>query len=349
MPRELVKIVKINNINPIENADRIEVVTCGGWEVVCAKGKHHVGEEVIFFEIDSFLPVREEFEFLRKSCFRNVRGLGEGFRIRTSRLRKQLSQGLVMSIKELSHLIDFTSEEDLAKQLGVVKYDPPQNSAILVGERKGSFPSFIPKTDQERIQNLSLGKIKDQEYEVTLKLDGSSCTLYIKDGEVGVCSRNFELKINEANKNLAFIKVFHEQDLENKLKRAFELTGKNLALQGELVGPGIQKNHCGLRSLNFYAFDIFDIDNQCYLSSKERLSLCEELKLLHVPVISHSMNLNGMTKKDILRFSDESPGSNYKNGDLNIKTPEGLVFKSLKNPDFSFKAISNRFLLKEKE
>src|ERR1022692_2598024 len=99
--RKLATIRQISNLLPIPGADRIEVATIDGWKVVVNKGTHVIGELVVYFEIDSFLPIRDEFEFLRKSSYKKMADEVEGFRLRTISLRKQISQGLVMPISIL--------------------------------------------------------------------------------------------------------------------------------------------------------------------------------------------------------------------------------------------------------
>ncbi len=209
MERKLATIRKITNITPIEGADKIELVTVGGWKVVAAKDVNHkIGDLVVYCEIDSFLPIKEEFEFLRKSSYKKLSDGTEGFRLKTIKLRGQVSQGLILPIKELS-IFQFASSSNLSEGddvtdiLGITKYEPPI-PAELAGKVKGGFPHFIPKTDEERVQNLSKEydewKLQSKhKFYVTEKLDGSSATYYIKDGVFGVCSRNLELLETEGN------------------------------------------------------------------------------------------------------------------------------------------------------
>ena len=204
MERKLASIKKITNIQPIEGADMIELASVGGWNVVVAKNVNHkVGDLVIYCEIDSFLPIKEEFEFLRKSSYKKM-DEQEGFRLKTMKLRGQLSQGLILPISILNPpgtniYVESFEGLDVTEMLGIVKYEPPIPTQ-LAGKVVGGFPSFIQKTDEERIQNLS------NEYEhyktnhkffVTEKLDGTSMTVYLNEGKFGVCSRNWELEKDE--------------------------------------------------------------------------------------------------------------------------------------------------------
>jgi len=155
--RQLASIQRIKSINPIDNADQIEVATVLGWHAVVEKSKHKAGDLIIFFEIDSFLPIKEEFEFLRSRCYKKM-DHGDGFRLKTIRLRKQVSQGLVMPLSIIPDCLAYDEVEgyDLTEALGVIKYERPI-PATMKGTVKGSFPGFMPKSDETRC--LSEGTI----------------------------------------------------------------------------------------------------------------------------------------------------------------------------------------------
>lgn len=342
MERKLASIRKISNISPIEGADMIELVIVDGWKVVVAKNVgHKVGDLVIYCEIDSFLPIKEEFEFLRKSSYKKMVDGTEGFRLKTIKLRGQVSQGLILPIsvlydnRDLSAFDELTVGDDVTSILGIVKYEPPI-PAELAGKVKGLFPSFIPKTDEERIQNLS-GEIpnwKDKTFYVTEKLDGSSATVYYKDGVFGICSRNLELLETEGN---TFWKVARELDLENKMREY----GVNISLQGELIGEGIQGNPYKIKGQTIKFFNLFDIDLQEYhtLSMFETI-VKKQFGLDTVPILDRHFKLPD-TVEEILKFADDKSELNR------TFDREGVVIRSL-DRKISFKAISNKFLLNEK-
>jgi len=171
MSRKLATVRKVLDIRPIEGADAIELAIIGGWQCVVKKGDFKVGDLGVYFEIDSFLPIEPKYEFLRKSSYRQLPTGEEGFRLRTVRLRGALSQGLLLPLGEFTDLPVDTY--DLTSFLKVTKYEPPM-PACLAGDAAGSFPSDIPKTDAERIQNLAdyFEQYKEAEFEVTEKLDG---------------------------------------------------------------------------------------------------------------------------------------------------------------------------------
>lgn len=339
--RKLATIQKIKEIHPIEGADAIELAIINGWKVVVAKNVgHKVGDYVIYCEIDSFLPIKEEFEFLRKSSYKKMSDGTEGFRLRTIKLRGQVSQGLIIPMSILlnykNFMVEFEEGSDLTEILGIVKYEPPI-PAELAGKVKGNFPSFIPKTDEERIQNLTKEfeewKKSDIDFYITEKLDGSSATYYYKDGVFGVCSRNLELLETEGN---TFWKVARELDLENKMKSL----GYNVSFQGELVGEGIQGNPYKIKGQKVFFFNVFNIDNREYSDLTEFVNTIHGLSLDTVPKIETNFKIPD-TIEDLLLYSDDK---SYHNSNFDR---EGVVIRSL-DRKISFKVISNKFLLNEK-
>ena len=334
--RKLVTIQKVDAVLPIPDADAIECVQIGGWKIVTRKGEYQPNDLCVFFEIDSVLPVRPEYEFLRKSSFIK-NDVYEGFRLKTIKLRKQISQGLVVKVPV--EFADLDIGTDVTELMGVVKYEPTIPTTQK-GNFEGAFPSFIPRTDQERIQNLSV-ELKnwiasEDTWEVTEKLEGQSMTVYFKDGKVGVCTRNWELKEDDHNTQWSLVKKL---GLDTKLIE----NGVNVTIQGELIGPGIQGNHYKLTEPQFRVFDIFLIDEQNYVCSENRLQYCDIMKLDHSPVLSECMTIApDMTMNSLLEFAD---GPSILNP---MVSREGLVFKNLVNPSESFKIVSNDYLLKEK-
>ena len=346
MTRKMATIRKIDSIREIPGADSIECCTLGGWNVVTRKSEFTAGDLAVYCEIDSWIPY-EVAPFLSKGNFPHVYNEVKGERLRTVKLRGQLSQGLLLPLDVLPADDDFngvwTEGEDVSELLGIVKYEAPI-PASLAGEIKGMFPSVIPKTDQERIQNLSVEleewKAEKLTWEVTEKLDGSSMTVYIIDGEVGVCSRNLDLKPNPDN---SLWRAAYKHDLPAKLANI----GRNIAVQGELIGNGIQGNMYKMRDQDFYVYDIYDIDAGRYFTPAERRVFSDKYALNHCPVITYYANLLdtlGITNMDqILKFAEG------KSVMSNIVSPEreGLVFKC-NEKQVSFKSISNTFLLREK-
>lgn len=361
--RRLVSVRKIDDIEDIPNADLIKAAVIGGWKVVVKAGEFQPGDLCVFFEIDSFLPADDpRYEFLLKN---KTTWMGkEGIRLRTIRLRRALSQGLALPLKsfpeiegELKFIFDtfkatpqcddpHYENMDFTDLLKVDKWEPPVLNAQLAGFAKGNFPSFGRKTDQERIENIKnevFIKNKDSLFEVTLKLDGSSCSAYFKDGEVGVCSRNLELKLSEENANNAFIETATRLNLLEALKKL----GKNIMVSSELLGPGIQGNRENLAINDLFVFDIFDIDAGEYLSPKERIIIFNKLCKngftgKHIPILFESVKLSDIGVVDVASSKEF-----VKIKSISNSIAEGCVFKR-DDGQFSFKSINNDFLLAEK-
>lgn len=338
--RKLASIRKIDSIRPIEGADAIECAVIGGWTVVVKKGEFDAGDLAVYCEIDSWIP-HALAPFLSKGNEPRIYDGIAGERLRTIRLRGQLSQGLLLPHdivwdKNMFDFNRFDEGDDVSELLGIVKYEAPI-PAQLAGEVKGMFPGWIQKTDQERIQNLkeelAYWAKEQHAWEITEKLDGSSMTVYLRDGEFGVCSRNLELKPSETN---SLWKVAVANDLELKLRRA----NRNIALQGELIGEGIQGNPYKVKGQDFFLFDIYNIDTNKYFTPAERKAFVDEFDIKHVPVLG-SLIMDESTTVDALLILAEGKSVM---GMIGCER-EGLVFKIL-DMQCSFKAISNKFLLK---
>jgi RNA ligase (TIGR02306 family) len=337
-------IARIEEIAIIPNADSIDAYRVGGWWVVDKKNAYNVGDLVIYISIDSWVP-HELAPFLSKGSEPRLYNGVRGERLRTVKLKGQVSQGLLLKVAgcygdtvtvSAENAIPFGEGDDVSETLGIQKWEAPV-PAQLAGQVRGMFPSWIPKTDQERIQNLTQEYQEwinnpDCVWEGTEKLDGSSMTVYVRDHDAGVCSRNLDL-LEDGNNS--FWLVARREGLIDRIQG----TGRNLALQGELIGEGIQKNPYRIRGQEFHLFDIYDIDQGRYLSSTERRALATELGIRHVPVIGEAAILRESVEQLLIRAEGRSL--------LNKDTErEGLVFKSLQDPSRSFKAISNTFLIK---
>ena len=380
MEIKLASIQRIGKVLPIEGADAIEMVMVNSWKVVSKKGEFKEGDLCVYFEIDSFLPMEKDFEFLRKSSYKKMGDL-EGFRLKTIKLRGQVSQGLCLPLSILENgdemkigiskqpwgdqlqlgpyddAIVIEEGADVTAYMCVLKYEPPI-PAELSGKVKGGFPGFIRKTDEERIQNMTneYDSMRDKHYYVTEKLDGSSATYYFRDGVFGVCSRNLELAdpgvfepgsvlcddgVERPKKENTFWKVARELFIEEKLGTLEE----NYAIQGELIGEGVQGNPYKIKGHTLRIFNIFNIDTQEYLSLDDMVHFLHKINvddkpLELVPVINYDYKLPP-TIEEIIMYADGKSRLN-ENTDR-----EGIVIRN-RDKSISFKAISNTFLLKEK-
>jgi RNA ligase (TIGR02306 family) len=335
--RKMATIRQIDALNPIEGADAIECATIGGWKVVVKKGEFSVGNLAVYCEIDSWIPT-ELAPFLSKGKEpREFEGI-RGERLRTVKLRGQLSQGLLLNLDTaLPQTNSFVEGDDVSETLGIVKWERPMN-AQLAGMAKGNFPSLIPKTDQERAQNL-VGEIlaaaqAGTQFEITEKLEGSSMTVYLIDGVFGVCSRNLDLKETADN---TFWQVARQEQIEQKMR---DHGWGNWAVQGELIGPGIQGNIYKLSKPEFRVFDVYNIQAGEYIQPVHRRALIDRMGLLHAPVLLIDKDLGVGSVDELLLWAEGE-------SKLGKTEREGIVFKEAKG-GMSFKAISNKYLLGEK-
>ncbi|MDD5015469.1 MAG: RNA ligase family protein [Atribacterota bacterium] len=367
--RKLASIQKIIDIQPIPDADKIQVATVLGWQCVIAKKDNFkVGDMVVFIEIDSIVPERNEFEFLRE----------RKFRVRTIKLRKQVSQGLIMpltilpnSARTFSSIIEGA---DVTEVLGIKKYNPE-----LAEEQKMSFnemkknkflrffmnfaifrwiyfklnhvdkgwPHWIQKTDEERIQTCAklFMNNMDKLWYVTEKLDGQSGTYFYHKSKkwglphwiFGICSRNIWLK---KSTNGSYWKMAEKYDLKNK----FAKFNRELICQGENIGVGIQKNKYGLEDIDLRVFTLKKDGVNCSVSEMEYN--CELLGLKTVPVIYRAFDPKSLGNiaevKDVVQALVKMSDGKSQLADV---PREGLVFRLIENPNISFKVINPNFLL----
>jgi RNA ligase (TIGR02306 family) len=338
--RVMARIVRVDDILPIEGADNIEVALIGGWKVVVKKGEYQKDQLAVYAEVDSWIPHSIAPFLTKPGQFPKVYNEVEGQRLRTIKLRGQISQGLLLPMKTRGSdgLVVgalFSEGDDVSGFFGIQKWEPP--AEFRAANAKGSFPYFIPKTDQERIQNLTRQLEKwnaeGHTWQVTEKVDGSSMTIYFKDGEVGVCSRNLELKDDGTS---TFWETAKAEGLIDKLK----VVGKNLAFQGELIGGQIQGNAYKVSKFEFHLYNIFDIDQQQYMLPESVSETALQLSVRHVPILQSNLatQTGEATVESLLNMAEGKSVIGAK------PEREGLVFKSLTQPDVSFKVISNRWL-----
>jgi len=334
--RQLATIQQIKRLEPIPEADAIEKAQILGWQLVVKKGEFKEGDLCVYCEIDSLMPDKPEFEFLKP----------RGMRIRTVRLRGQISQGIAFPLSILPPDFSYDIGTDCTQVLGIIKYEPPI-PACLSGVVKGKFPSFIPKTDETRVQVLQkvLDKYNGEQCYITEKLDGSSATYYLKDGEFGVCSRNLDL-LEDANNS--FWKVVRQLNIEEKLKSL----NMNIALQGELVGEGIQDNKLKLKGQTVFFFNAFNIDALQYLDFSAFKNLIDTLELKTVPIIDECACLNNSidvlvsaaTRKSLINPNVWAEGIVVR--PLKEKIDLLLSNENFNNGRVTFKVINPEFLLK---
>lgn len=343
--RKLASIQRIQEVKDIENSDFLYHYRINNWWVVGKKDEFQVSDLVIYFEIDSWIP-SSLAPFLSKGKEPRTFNGVQGERLRTIKLRGALSQGLILAYPNEGYPPTSDEDEgtDLTEILNIQKYEKPVPTQ-LAGMMKGNFPSFIPKTDQERIQNFTskqYSELQDMNFEVSEKLDGSSMTVYYNDGEWGVCSRNVDLKLDqEGNSFVEMYKSLQEIFEHIRLHTKIE----NIAFQGELIGGKIQGNAYKIDGYHFYMYNIFDIDTQTYLKPQDAFDYTDgyqHARFDYVPLVRFRTSLKALGVTDIDSLLNYAEGKSLLNKDTGR---EGIVFKAC-DGSTSFKVISNKWLLK---
>lgn len=368
--RKLVTIRKIDALADIAGADFIKDATVDGWNVIVKHNEFQVNDLCVFFEIDSYLNAEDKrFDFLKKGNSPRLSADGKTrIRLKSMKLRGVLSQGLALPLSMFPEIDNPQFDVDYSKILDVAKYERPEPKMPNAARY---FPPIISKSDEDRIQNM-YGKLKNEYADVffipTLKLDGTSTTIAyfseknkqhwleskpedefpksfnivneqgVKTADVAVCSRNLQIKIDPESH---YFKPIFRDKLVEKVKAISEFLNADIAIQGETMGPRIQDNPEKLLQFEFYAFNIFNIDEQRYLSFEIALELFKQFDIQHVPVLGEPVQV-------FKEFEDVKAILKHAEGkSINAEIREGIVWKSigLENP-ISFKAISNLFLMK---
>jgi RNA ligase (TIGR02306 family) len=340
MERKLASIQTIKDLRPIEGADAILEASVLGWNLVVRKTEFEVGDKCVFFEVDAVIPLMKGTEHLCKH--------DKPLRVRTIRLRGTLSQGVALP---LSILPDgqYDVGQDVAEILGVQKWEPVV-PAELSGKVKGTRPSWIPKTDEPRLQSdpeaLAEAIELDLDMVGTVKMDGTSITCFIRDGEFGITSRNMELLETEGN---SYWKAAREANIEQKMASYFPVCDGGFALQGEMAGPGIQGNRMGLPKLTLFWYNVVDLNKGVYKNHLVLKRFTEFTGLNMVKEVFRGKFEKDTTINSLLKMANDL---NYDNG----LPAEGIVWRSVEEIQsrslkgrMSFKVISNIFLEKYKE
>ena len=366
MERKLATIAKIEKLRPHENADTLELATIRGWQVVVRIGEFKEGDLCVYCEIDSLMPETPQFEFLRP----------RKFRIKTTKLRGQISQGIAFPLSILPMSVCWLDTPDglaiepypgsgffdpigvnVTQVLGIIKYEEPI-PACLGGISEGRFFSHSIKTDEERIQNLTE---LFQEYHdnytwtATEKLDGSSCTYTIYDGKFGVASRNLRLKEHPENEKNSFWKYAREKDIEANMRSYMSKRGlEALTIQGELIGEGIQKNKYHIKGQEVRFFRLFDPIAYKFFDINNLRALCEIMGLKWVPILEMDMTLPDTIEELIAMADGKSELFDTPREDIVFVAESiigGLDVRPLEDYQgrLSFKVISNKFILKHGE
>lgn len=339
MKRKLASVVTVTGVSPITGADRIEVARVGGWQCVVKKGEVSPGELAVYLEIDSVPPDTDTFAWLWQPKNAPTRvARPESFRIRTLRLRGTLSQGLLLPLSQLG-LSSVAPGDDLTERLGVTKYEPPAPSGM--GDYRGPFPSVVPKTDELRVQSFPavLDELRGKPFVATVKMDGTSATFVRVDGELHVCGRNHSIAEGE--------NLYWYVAKKYRLGEVLE-AHPTLALQGEVVGPGIQKNPAGLEDKDLFVFSAYDWQAGRHLSDSELRALCARHALQPVPLAFEGEAFDETVESLLSRAEGLYPGTTNQREGIVLR-PKDEARSEVLGGRLSFKAISNRYLLDERD
>jgi RNA ligase (TIGR02306 family) len=336
--RALASIARIAELSPISGADRIELARVAGWQCVVKKGEFKVGELAVYLEIDAVPPERPEFSWLWQPKGQSGVARPATFRIRTLRLRGTLSQGLLMPLAQAGVGADAKEGDDVTTKLDVTKYEPPAPSGM--GEWRAGFPSLVPKTDELRVQAVPevLNELKGQPFIATVKMDGTSSTFVMIDGELHACGRNHSILEGE---NLYWY-------VAKKHRLAEVLKGSSLAIQGEIVGPGVQKNPVGLKDKSLFVFNVYDTKTGEHLGDDALRAFCSTHALEPVPVAFRGDAFDETVESLLQKAEGLYAGTTNQREGIVVR-PVTPMRSTVLGGRLSFKAISNRYLLDERD
>jgi len=331
-----IEVIKKLRLHP--NADRLEIAEVLGWQTVVEKGLHREGDKIVFICIDTIVPRKEWSEFLVKKETPD-----KPIRLKTIKLRGEYSAGIVLPLVVLPDLEDLDVGTDVTSLLGIKKY-VKELPANLSGENEGEFPThIISKTDEDNgLSNLELVEevLKYESVTITQKYDGSSITLIVDEGKlVKVCSRNLSKKDTETS-------VFW--NAARKLQIPENWTG---VIQGELCGPGIQKNTAGLTEIQIFVFQIkTNTDGQeRYLNYDEMKKFCEnQLRCAVVPFVvklntQHSLALYEQPLAKLQELADRQVYSNNEPCEGIVVRPSAYPRSFASRRPLGFKIINRTY------
>lgn len=353
--RDLAVIAKIQDIKPIEGKDRIELATVENYTVIVEKGAYKVGDLVVYVFYETVLPIRPEFEFLRDRCYNKMYN---GFRIKAMKMGGVYSNGIVFPLSILSKSVNIKEGENVEKDIGVVKYAPeyfrekkaevvygpfmkklmklPFIRRMVLGEKRiYPYPETVEKASETNIQILFdyyKENYNDKEFYVTEKLEGQSATYMLigKKREYRIYSPNI-MRNPKGNDNWEIIG--RKLDMHKRLKKL----KTNYAVQGEIVGPGVQKNIYGLDELKFYVFKVTESDTGKVLTYHDLVIFCKYNGFDMVPEIAQVKGIPYDTLERCLAASDAA-------STLNSNVPrEGLVYRSMFDHTIGFKVKSREY------
>lgn len=324
---KLATVEQIAEVTKHPNADKLDLVRVLNYWCIVGRDQYKVGDLIVFIQPDSVLP--NDREWAQPLLRYTSRG-----RIRAVRLRGEWSMGLIVplqvAIDETGNPIRFMKEcvgDDLTNWLGITKHEPPVPGS---GNAKRWLPFNIPRTDEERWQNLrNLDSLLGQEVVVTLKIDGQSFTAYVNGDESGICSRSLELKMGDGEPSTNWHAIERKYDMLNRMK---DLSINGMAVRGEIYGPGIQSfghNPHSQMPLGFGMYSVWNIGLGEYVSWAEVELFAKAINVPTVPVLERTV----LTRELIDKY------------DHVLETIDGKPFEGVvvKGNGFSFKIINKHY------
>lgn len=386
--RALAYIVTIDSITPIDGADNIELAHVGGWNVIIRIGEFKQGDMAVFAEIDSLLPETEWSEFLRPKKFRvktyalnKFHVVSQGLLLPMDILPKNKQFNVGDDVTKVLGVTYYVKEDNYRKSKNGnpnVKYNNmaarhPKLAKkkwfrwlmkrdwgkrllyMFLGRNKKDkerqFPSWIKRTDEERIENCHWMIESKQPFVVSEKIDGTSTTMFLdtttRKPDFGVCSRNVrQMDVDQENYHSGDcgVNVYWEVAFKYNMKDALEdIAKKNnverVVLQGETYGEAVQGNPLHIKGRDFAAFNlIFDGER---LGSLDAKRILDEYGIPFVPIIDEAYIMPDDFEELKLQADGKSVISpKYRR--------EGFVYRSLDGKQ-SAKNVSRDYLIHKKD
>ena len=346
--RKLASIQRVYAVEPIEGADRIEMAKVLGWQCVVNKGSFAPMDLGVYFEIDSFLPIRPEFEFLRGTSYRSSDLMGEGFKLRSMKFRGQISQGLLLPLATFQEIpSNVQVGQDVSELLGVRKWEIEER-ATTGGNVIGGLPYDVPHTDETRVQAEPelIQAFAGLEYYISTKMDGSSHSICVDEDGFHVTGHNYEYKDDDSS---AFYRLVNERKYKAALERFAKISGdQTVTVQGEFCAPGIQQNRLRLSRPEWYVFTIRENGKRVGLERMKEI--CRACGFNMVPIEEVGMDLPSKypTVEALLERADGDYPNGWKKEGIVVRTTEPVYNEIIGGP-LSMKIVSNKYLLKTEQ
>lgn len=328
--RDLASICTIDKIWQLEGKDRVQGASMieNGYEAMVSKDIQP-GQLVVFIQEGACLPVCENWEWLRKRCYKENLNGKEGFLIKPQKFGTIKSWGLIVPLHELGFeekiYSKFKPGQDITELLGIWKYEPEEDASPKTSSKKaypkfikfclsvwflrwigriwqskhqnisGGFPSsVISKSDETSLQNMKsvLEKYPDSEIYISAKIEGQSFSVIpVFKGKKFVTA--YPCTRNNAlprEDNSIFWNMMRKYDIINKMKKLWEKEKIAVILQGEQVGPTIQNNIYDFKDNEWYVYTMKDFFTKKQIGFAYVTAISSKLGLMPVPFIASGVH-----------------------------------------------------------